>query len=69
MRPIKLELKEQIPVSSNSEIAVELLESTKGMFNEQTGTLSWDLELAPGESKRLVFMYEVKYPKGKRVNI
>ena len=69
MRPIKLKVKEQIPLSSNEEIEVELLESTGAKFNEQNGELIWDLELAPGESKKMIFKYSIKYPKDKMINL
>ena len=37
-------------------------------YNKDTGKLSWDLNLQPNETKKIVFKYEVKYPKDKQVN-
>lgn len=66
---IKLVLKDQIPISSNKEITVELEESGGAQHDEQTGTLSWEYELAPSESKKHEFKYIVKYPKDKSINL
>lgn len=66
---IKLKISEQIPISANSAIEVELLEQSGAKFNEQTGELTWNLELAPGQEQKLVFKYQVKYPKDKKINL
>jgi TonB-dependent SusC/RagA subfamily outer membrane receptor len=61
-------LKDQYPVSSNKDIEVELLDSSKAEVNEETGVLTWRLELAPGENKKVRVSYSIKYPKEKIVN-
>lgn len=67
--PIKLLLKEQYPISTNKEVEVSLLESSEAMVNEETGVLTWKVELAPGETKKVRVAYSVKYPKGKTLNL
>lgn len=67
--PIKLLLKDQYPLSTNKDIEVELLESGDAMVNAELGVLTWKLELAPGESKKVRIGYSVKYPKGKTLNL
>jgi uncharacterized protein (TIGR02231 family) len=67
--PIKLLLKDQYPLSTNKDIEVELLESGDAMVNTELGVLTWKLELAPGESKKVRIGYSVKYPKGKTLNL
>ena len=64
---VTLKLQDQIPLSTNSSIEVNMLDSGKGSFNEATGIIDWEIKLKPGESKKLSFSYEVKYPKGRRV--
>jgi len=64
---IKLMLKDQIPVSSNSGITVEAAELTGGRHNQQTGEIRWDLEIKPQETKQVILTYSVKYPKDKTV--
>jgi len=64
---IKLTLKDQIPVSSNSGITVEAAELTGGKHNQQTGEIRWDLEVKPQETKQMILTYSVKYPKDKTI--
>jgi len=66
---IKLVIKDQIPVSSNKEIEVELEESGDASLDEKTGIMNWEYELAPGASNKHQFKYIVKYPKDKRINL
>lgn len=65
--PVNLTVFDQIPVSSDSRIEVDLDESTGAERNAETGRLTWNLSLKPGESRELVFRYTVKYPKGKQL--
>ncbi len=60
---INLELRDQYPLSPQSEIEVKLVESGGATVNKDTGLLTWKLDLAPKESKNLGFAYSVKYPK------
>jgi uncharacterized protein (TIGR02231 family) len=62
-------LKDQYPISTNKEIEVELLESSGAEINKEIGVLTWKLQLAPGESKKVRISYSVKYPKGKVLNL
>ncbi len=65
---IKISLEDQIPVSQNSQIEVMAVDIAGAKYNKDTGKLSWDLNLQPNETKKIVFRYEVKYPKDKQVN-
>jgi TonB-dependent SusC/RagA subfamily outer membrane receptor len=62
-------LKDQYPISTNKEIGVELLESSGAEINEEIAVLTWKLQLAPGESKKVRISYSVRYPKGRLVNL
>ncbi|HEU4471081.1 MAG TPA: mucoidy inhibitor MuiA family protein, partial [Flavisolibacter sp.] len=66
---VRMLLKDQYPLSTNKEVEVELIEDSGAMNNAETGVLTWKLELAPGESKKLRFAYSAKYPKDKLLNI
>ncbi len=67
---VKMILKDQYPLSTNKEIEVELLEDGKPFNNNpDIGVLTWKLELAPGESRKIRFSYTVKYPKDKVLNL
>ena len=65
---IKISLEDQIPVSQNSQIEVTAIDIAGAKYNKDTGKLSWDLNVQPNETKKIVFKYEVKYPKDKQVN-
>lgn len=58
-------LKEQYPISTDKEIEVKLLEQTPeaSINNSDLGVLTWKIELAPGEIKKFIVTYSVKYPK------
>ena len=60
---IELDLEDQIPLSNNELLIVELLDSGKAEYNKETGKLEWKLKLQPGEATKLRFSYSVKYPK------
>jgi hypothetical protein len=62
-------LKDQYPLSTLKEIEVELTETGGATANNDIGVLTWKLELAPGESRKIRFAYSVKYPKERTVNL
>jgi TonB-dependent SusC/RagA subfamily outer membrane receptor len=66
---VRMILKDQYPISSDKEIEEELLENGGATVNKDTGILTWNLELAPGESRSYRISYSVKYPKDKVLNI
>lgn len=66
---IQMLLKDQYPLTTNKDIEVDLLESSDAANNTELGVLTWKLQLAPGESKKLRISYSVKYPKDKYVNL
>ncbi|MGV6846579.1 MAG: mucoidy inhibitor MuiA family protein [Lutibacter sp.] len=65
--PIKMVVYDQIPISTNDEIKVELLNSSSGKYNVENGEIEWKLLLKPFESKELLLKYFVKYPKNKNL--
>jgi len=65
---IRISIEDQIPVSQNSQIEVTAVDLASAVYNKDTGKLSWDLKLQPNETKKIVFKYEVKYPKDKEVS-
>lgn len=63
----RLTLKDQYPISTDKEIEVELLQSDSAKVETETGILSWELNLKPGETKKVRISYRVKAPKSKPV--
>lgn len=53
-------VEDQIPVATNDDAKVTLLESSNAKVDEKEGRLKWTLHLAPGEKKELNINYEVK---------
>ena len=68
-QPIQLTLLDQVPVSGQGNIEVETELSDPATLDEQTGTLSWQLALAPGTERKLSFGYSVRHPAGERVYV
>lgn len=71
-KSVKFTLKEQYPISSQKDIKVELLdkETTKPTYNkDDIGVVTWDFDLAAGESREFRIAYSVKYPKDKKINL
>jgi uncharacterized protein (TIGR02231 family) len=65
---IKISLEDQIPVSQNSQIEVTAIDMAGAKYSKDSGKLSWDLNLQANETKKIVFKYEVKYPKDKQIS-
>ena len=65
--PIKVEILDQIPVSKQKDIVVELEEHEGSTYNSEFGKLKWEVDIPANQSKRVRFTYSVKYPKDKVV--
>ena len=66
---IKMQLFDQVPVSSNSEIEVSVDNKSNGILNAETGEINWNFELEPAANKEFDFIYNVKFPKNKNLFI
>jgi len=58
-------LKDQYPLSSDKDITIQVLEDGKAKINTETGIMTWELKLAPNETKKIRISYKVRYPKDK----
>nr|MCR5454009.1 DUF4139 domain-containing protein [Bacteroidales bacterium] len=61
--PVEVLVEDQYPIAKYTDIKVTLVESDNAVANQETGRLTWTINLAPGESKKVRLSYEVKYPK------
>ncbi len=68
-KTIKLITQDQIPVSRNKEIEVELDDISRADLDEITGILEWQSRLKPSDSKVYTIKYTVKYDKTQNVNL
>ena len=69
-RPMQLSVLDQIPVSQNADITVELTGKsapTKRDVDSKRGVLAWDLKLEPNEERVIEFGYRASWPAAKKV--
>ena len=66
---VSLTLRDQIPVSENSNITVTTEELSGGQLNKTTGIVEWQLQLQPNEQRELIVAYRVKFPKSRWLNV
>ncbi|HYV95442.1 MAG TPA: mucoidy inhibitor MuiA family protein [Chitinophagales bacterium] len=59
---IHLIIEDQFPVSSQSDIEVKQIETSGGKV-DQTGMISWDLNVASKSESKVILHYSVKFPK------
>jgi uncharacterized protein (TIGR02231 family) len=62
-KAIKLIIEDQVPVSNNKDIRVEVKDTGKAELNATTGLLKWEISLEPKAMKELKFAYEVTHNK------
>ncbi|WP_315726370.1 MULTISPECIES: mucoidy inhibitor MuiA family protein [unclassified Bradyrhizobium] len=69
--PVKVAIQDQLPVSENEEITVEMLPATtpptSTNVRDRRGVTEWMLDAKPGETKELSFAWRVRWPKDKTV--
>jgi uncharacterized protein (TIGR02231 family) len=69
--PIRVAVQDQLPVSENEDIQVEMLPSTTAPtttnVRDKRGVLEWAFEAKPGEVKDISFAWRVRWPKDKGV--
>ncbi len=65
---IKVIVEDQIPVSQNTQIEVSTQDLGGAKFNKNTGKLVWELELKPSENRKVIYKFEVRYPKDRQIN-
>jgi uncharacterized protein (TIGR02231 family) len=69
--PIRIAIEDQLPVSENEEIQVEMLQSTTPPtatnLRDKRGVLEWAFEAKPGEARDIAFAWRVRWPKDKGV--
>ena len=66
--PIHLVLRDQVPVSMDDQIKVQVLERSGGELDEPEGIVSWPMDLQPGASNAVKLSFEIRHPKGWNVS-
>ncbi|CCE01069.1 mucoidy inhibitor MuiA family protein [Bradyrhizobium sp. STM 3809] len=71
--PVKVAIQDQLPVSENEEIVVEMLPSTTPPtatnVRDRRGVTEWIVDAKPGETKDISFAWRVRWPKDKAIVI
>ena len=71
--PIKVAIEDQLPVSENEDIVVEMLPSstqpTATNIRDKRGVLQWSFDARPGEVRDINFAWLVRWPKDKSMVI
>jgi uncharacterized protein (TIGR02231 family) len=62
---VEIVIEDQIPVSKNKELEVEVIDKSNAYHIAETGRMIWKLKLEPNETRKLKFAYSLKYPKDK----
>jgi uncharacterized protein (TIGR02231 family) len=69
--PIRVAIEDQLPVSENEDIVVEMLPSTTPPtatnLRDKRGVLEWAFEAKPGEAREIGLAWRVRWPKDKGV--
>jgi uncharacterized protein (TIGR02231 family) len=69
--PIKVAIEDQLPVSENEDIQVEMLPPTTPPtatnLRDKRGIVEWAFEAGPGEVRDVAFAWRVRWPKDKGV--
>lgn len=60
---IELLVEDQIPISQNEQLEINLIDSGNAQFTKEDGKLSWKLKLEPAQQNKLKYSYSAKYPK------
>ncbi|MBR0902575.1 mucoidy inhibitor MuiA family protein [Bradyrhizobium liaoningense] len=67
--PIKVAIEDQLPVSENEDIVVEMLPATTppttSNIRDKRGVLEWSFDAKPGEAKDINFAWRIRWPKDK----
>jgi hypothetical protein len=65
--PSDIEVVDNIPISKNQEIVVEVEEQSGAKYQVELGKFTWNVQLNAGESKKLRLIYSLKYPKNQQI--
>jgi hypothetical protein len=69
-RPIAVSVIDQIPVSQNADIKIELLGKAtpnRRDMEDKRGLMAFDMDLKPDEERVLEFGYRITWPAAKRI--
>ncbi|MCB0738372.1 MAG: DUF4139 domain-containing protein, partial [Bacteroidetes bacterium] len=65
---IELELLDQIPITTQKDIEIELVTKTGAKFDETTGRLTWMINIDSGKTESRKMAFTVKHPRNQTIN-
>ncbi|REC73928.1 hypothetical protein DRF60_18770 [Chryseobacterium elymi] len=60
---INIEIRDQIPLSKDEAVKIELLQSDNAQLDKEKGFLLWNVKISSSETKKFRVSYKVRYPK------
>lgn len=66
---IDVEVQERIPLSTDKDMEVKLLDSSDGNFDKDTGIITWKVKLKPAEKTTKTWSYSITIPKSKNIQL
>lgn len=67
--PVAIKIQDQVPVSQENDITVEVADVSGASIETASGRLQWTKTLPPGDILKYRIAFSVRYPKNKTVNI
>ena len=67
--PVRVNIQDQVPVSTQEVIEVRTRELSGGSLVAETGFVNWTLDMAPASTQNLIFQYSVQYPRGRSITL
>lgn len=67
--PVFIKVHDQIPVSQEKDISVEVVDISGATLDAPSGRLEWRRNLGSGEAVKYQVAFSVRYPKNRNVNI
>lgn len=68
-KTINLVIEDQIPVTNNKDIKIELLNATKAQHELNSGLLTWNIDMNPREWQTLKYSYTISFDKNKPLSL
>jgi uncharacterized protein (TIGR02231 family) len=65
--PVEIIVLDQIPITTNPEIEITVLDKDRAIHTEKTGNLEWKLKIKPKEKENINFRYRVKHNKDMKI--
>lgn len=66
---VSIIVEDQIPISSNKDIEINLTDKNGATVDAEKGKLSWELNIKPNETKKIRFGYQIKSSKDQNLRL